>query len=185
LAIALLVVGLHDTAAADMLVSQGLGSSAYTASSTYLSNTPDLAFDGNFSNMWNAGDYPVGWIEVNLGQLTYLTRVLLTVEQTPAITITTNEVWLSASSILTDTSGATLSHTFSGPTYDGQLLSVDFSTPILAQYIQIRTTSSLSWVAWNEIQIMAVDAIPEPATILLFGAGMVGFAGTRLGRKQA
>ncbi|MGC9976620.1 MAG: discoidin domain-containing protein, partial [Syntrophales bacterium] len=81
---------------ADPIVSQGLGSSAYTASSSYSVYTPDLAFDGNFNTSWIAPSY-TGWIQVNLGQLTNVSSVLLTIQQNPA-GLTTQEVWLSSQS---------------------------------------------------------------------------------------
>ena len=184
LATGLFVLGIAGTAAADTIVSQGLGSSAYTASSSWNGHTPDLAFDGSFLTAWNSGTYPVGWIEVNLGQSTDITRVLLSVAQLPIQAFTVHEVWSSSSRIGGDTSGAVLSYTFAGITNTEQLLSVGFTTPVTAQYVQIRTTNSPSWVAWSECQVMAADPVPEPATVLLFGTGIAGIAGTRLRRKK-
>jgi len=153
-----LSVCLAGIASADIVVSEGLGSAAYTASSSYtMEFTPEKAFDGDFSNMWNSGTWPMSWIEVDLGKPTRITQILLSVEQTPADADTVHEIWLSSSMIGSDTSGAVLSYTPAGRTYDGQTLSVAFSNPPTAQHVQIRTISSPSWVAWNEIQIMAPD----------------------------
>lgn len=167
------------------IVSQGLDSSSYTASSSWNADpTPDFAFDGDFDTGWNAGTYSTSWIEVDLGMSTDLTQILLSVTQAPDGP-TTHEVWSSSSnSIGWDTSDATLSYTFSGDTSTGQLLSATFLTPLTAQYIQIRTVSSPSWVAWNEIQVMSADPVPEPASMLLFGTGLTGLVGTRLRRKK-
>lgn len=153
-----LSVCLAGIASADIVVSEGLGSGAYTASSNYYVETlPDKAFDGDFSNMWNAGTWPMAWIEVDLGRPTDITQILMTVEQTPSYTDTVHEIWLSSSTIGADTSGAVLAQTLVGTTYTGQTLSVVFPTPKTAQHVQIRTISSPSWVAWREIQIMAPD----------------------------
>ncbi len=152
-------VCLAGIASADIVVSQGLGTGAYTASSSYyyFDATPDKAFDGDFGNMWNAGTYPVSWIEVDLGKPTDITQILMSVEQNPIDAYTVHEIWLSSSAIGADTSGAVLAQTLAGRTYNGQVLSVVFSSPKTAQHVQVRTTSSPSWVAWDEIQIMAPD----------------------------
>lgn len=168
-------------ASAFTIVSQGLGSSAYTASSSWYGAPPGLAFDGDFSTTWNAADYPVEWLEVNLGQPTDIVKLQLSVAQSP-VGITTHQLWLSSSSIQGNTDYATLAHTFSGQTSDGQLLSIDLAVPVVAQYIQIRTVESPSWVAWKEVQVMTADPVPEPSTILLFGTGIAGWAGTKLRR---
>ena len=162
LAAGMLVCVIAATAEAYMIVSQGLGKSAYTASSSWDNFPPELAFDGNLNTNWNAGTYPVSWIEVNLGKPTDIAQILLSVEQLPHAARTTHEVWASASTIGQNTAGATLAHTLSGTTHHGQLLSVSFSAPLIAQYIQIRTTNSPSWVAWDEILILS----PDPADVV-------------------
>jgi len=153
-----LSVCIAGIASADIVVSEGLGSAAYTASSNFYSETmPEKAFDGDFSNMWNSGTWPMSWIEVDLGKPTRITQILLSVEQLPADANTVHEIWMSSSAIGNDTSGAVLATTLAGRTYDAQVLSAAFSIPPTAQHVQIRTISSPSWVAWNEIQIMAHD----------------------------
>lgn len=170
-----------NVAMANTIVSQGLGISSYTASSTYLGNNPSLAFDGNTSTAWISNNFPLGWVEVNLGQLTDISQLLLTVNQQPSPSNTIHEIWTSSSSIGWNTSSASLAFTFSGNTYNGQLLSTSFSNPLSAQYVQVRTTSSPSWVAWNEIQVLSPDkiisSVPEPETyaMLLAGLGLLGF----------
>ncbi len=153
-----------EAAIAYTVVSQGLNCSAYTASSSYEGYTPDLAFDGNMNNSWNAGTLPVSWIEVNLGKPIAIAQISLIVSQSPSPAFTNHEVWVSSSSIECNTSTATLAHTFTGETYNNQLLAVRFDKPITAQYVQIKTTTSPSWVAWNEIQIMTDNPVSRTGT---------------------
>jgi len=152
-----LSVCLAGIASADIVVSEGLGSAAYTASSSWNTYAPDKAFDGDFGNMWNSGTWPMGWIEVDLGRPTVISQILLSVEQTPAPAYTKHEIWLSSSTIGADTSGAVLSYTLEGVTSLGQVLAAVFSNLPIAQHVQIRTVASPSWVAWREIQIMTPD----------------------------
>jgi len=189
LATGLFMIGMVGGVNADILVSQGLETSAYSASHSWSSYTPNFAFDGDYNTLWNSGSYPTEWVEVDLGQSTSITEILLTVSQSPSPAETTHEIWTSSSSIGGDTSGATLSYTFTGSTSDEDLLSAVFATSLSAQHVQIRTTRSPSWVGWDEIQIMAANpvpepAVPEPATMLLFGIGLAGLAGSRVRRKK-
>jgi hypothetical protein len=139
---------------ADVLVSQNLGSQAYSASSVWDDDTPDLAFDGDLTTWWNAAWWPVGWIEVDLQANYDLTFILLFVQQTPAGE-TTHEIWVSDSPMQEDLSGATLVSVLTGYTQNDDILQVDFNDPINTRYVQVRTTSSPSWVAWDEIQVYA------------------------------
>lgn len=181
LAAALLASGMSAAHAATV-VSQNLGAGAYSASSTwYDAYSPATAFDGNIGTNWNSASPWSGWIEVNLGHAIDISQILLNVNQAPSPASTVHQVWLSNSSIQYDTSGATLAHTFAGETYHGQLLTLDFSTSIAAQYVQIRTTWSPSWVSWNEIQVLAADGnpVPEPSTAWLLGLGVAAMGGIR------
>ena len=165
------------------LISEDLGVGAYTASGQYLGNSPDRAFDGNAGTNWNAGGFAGQWIEVDLGQSYAIESFNLTATQSPQGN-TVHEIWLSSSAIQSDLSSATLAHTFSGYTDNYDILSTVLSSPLTAQYVQIRTTSSPSWVAWYDIQVYDNSrAIPEPATIGLFGLGLAGLGFTR--RRKA
>lgn len=178
------------TAAPMTLVSQGLNDEAYTADNARSGYSASAAFDGNFETSWNAAHSasgPIGrtgWIEVNLGRITDITRILLNVEQAPSPLNTRHEIWLSNSSIQEDTAEALLAHAFSGSTSNSDTLIYDLSAPAQAQYIQIRTTESLSWVAWNEIQVFASTPVPEPSTAWLLGLGMAAIGGIRHKKAQ-
>jgi len=184
LATGLFMIGMVGGVNADILVSQGLGTSAYSASQSWGSYTPNFAFDGDYNTLWESGSYPTEWVEVDLGQSTSITEILLTVSQSPSPAETTHEIWTSSSSIGWNTSGATRSYMFTGSTSNEDLLSAVFATSLSAQYVQIKTTRSPSWVGWDEIQIMAANPVPEPATVLLFGIGLAGLAGSRVRRKK-
>jgi len=184
LATGLFMLGMVGGVNADILVSQGLGNSAYTASHSWGGYTPNFAFDGDYNTLWSSGTYPTEWVEVDLGQSTSITEILLTVAQSPSPAETTHEIWTSSSSIGWNTSGATRSYTFTGLTSNEDLLSAVFATSLSAQYVQIKTIGSPSWVGWDEIQIMAANPVPEPATVLLFGIGLAGLAGSRVRRKK-
>ena len=71
-----------------------------------------------------------------------------------------------------DVSGATLLHTFSGFTVNGQFLTVTLPTPTAARHFQVRTTSSASWVAWSEVQVFGV--VPEPSSMGVVLLGCFG-----------
>ena len=193
----LLLLGMAGMSEAYTIVSQNLGNSAYSASSVYNNCTPDKAFDGNWDNAWNAGSYAYrnrnAWIEVDLGLLRDVTRIILEIEQLPPGE-TRHYILSSLSQIGNTMTGATLAKTIEGTTFDGQLLYVDFATPVTAQYFQVRSDSSPSWIAWNEIQIMtgseeqeiipAAAPVPEPATLPLVATGVaVAAFGSRLRRR--
>jgi hypothetical protein len=143
----------------ELLVSQNLGGGAYSASATYPANPTTMAFDGDLFNQWNAGNFPTQWIEVNLQQTFALGRVRLHIEQSPNGQ-TTHQVWISNNPIGASLTGATLAHTFSGSTVNGQVLEVAWNGTISARYVQIRTTSSPSYVAWREVQVSAIVNAP-------------------------
>lgn len=187
------------------IVSQGLDTSSYTASSFWTDQygnrwTPDLAFDGNWNNMWNSGYKPgeirktwtsggwlyadpmYTWIEVDLGSQREISRMVLGVEQLPP-GYTEHVILSSLSYMGNDLAAASSAALLRGNTCDGQRLLVDFTTPVTARYIQVRSLYSPSWIAWNEIQIMIDDVelpaypaatpAPEPGTGFLMAAGAV------------
>lgn len=166
------------------IVSQGLNVSSYTASSFYNGWTPDLAFDGNWDNMWNAGkdpglDYYDGasgrwvyaypWIEVDLGAQREITKIVLGIEQLPpgytehiirtSLSYMGDDLSVAAcASILAGTyRGDELFTLLEGNTIDGQRLVLSFALPVTARYVQVKSLYSRSWIAWNEIQIMTDD----------------------------
>jgi hypothetical protein len=139
------------------LVSQNLGRSAYSASqwATWAPEAaPEFSFDGIIDHGWNAGGYPMQWLEVDLQQPQALTSLRLYVEQLPDAN-TIHQVWVSNSVIQNDLSGATLIHTFAGFTAHLDVLTYTLPSSVSAQFVQVRTTESPSWVAWQEVQVFA------------------------------
>ena len=139
-------------ASVDMLLSQNLGEAAYRASSSWPTSPPKQAFDGDFTTQWNSGGHAPDWLEVDLGDFYQLSRFILGIEQTPSGS-TKHEIWVSDSPIGDDTSGALLCCTIQQYTVDGEVLEIPAPFPIAGRYVQIRTLSSPSWVAWNEVQV--------------------------------
>ena len=122
------------------------------ASSSYLQYLPGKAFDGNktYGNMWNSGRWPPSWIYVDLKNNYNISRILLTVRQTPNGT-TTHKIYTS-----NDATNWILARTLSGYTYMNQVLAVDFSPPVSnVRYVKVETVSSPSWVSWVEIEVYA------------------------------
>lgn len=113
-----------------------------TASATYLTNTPDLAIDGNTTTVWNADSWPTQWIEIDLGSVFQIVGINAWVEQLPD-GITRQDVALDG----------VYDFSWEGFTFNGEVLEQDYATAVSAQTITITTTNSPSWVAWREIEI--------------------------------
>lgn len=179
----------------DMLVSQNLGSSHYTASSIQAptpSYLPMLAFDGNTGTRWQANSYVTTssnpqWIEVDLGSVYILSDVHIVLQALAAPGVSAIfDVYASKNPMQGSVAGATLIHEFApGPFVTGQILEYDIPDNVVyAQFLQIRTLRDLRWNTTNgyvrpsfrEIEVYADDSVPEPSTLLLVGAGLGGFA---------
>lgn len=116
---------------------------AATASGSYPGSPPSLAVDGNSGTQWSAGNFPVQWIQVDVGQNRYLTRVRLLVSQYPN-GATTHEVWAGETEAALRKVSAS-----SGPTVSPQWLEGRIDQD--ARFVRIVTTNSPSWVGWFEI----------------------------------
>ncbi len=106
------------------------------------------AVDGTGAQ-WGSGNDAPQWLEIDFGAPVELGSVRLTVAQYPA-GHTVHELYGGATSPATS-----LLHTFSGTTADGAVLVHTFGTPPTVRYLRVLTTSSVSWVAWQEIQAFA------------------------------
>ncbi len=64
------------------------------------------------------------------------------------------------------------------------IASLDFTT-VTAQYLRIFATGGDNSYSVGEIQAYGIpNAVPEPATMLLFGTGLAGLVGSRMRKKK-
>jgi hypothetical protein len=111
------------------------------------------AVDGNPATQWGSGSHAPQWIEVALDRPATVARIRLRVAQHPA----GHTVHRIAVSIR----GGPLRvvRVFDGPTQGGQVLQATFDRPIDGvTAVRVTTTSSPSWVAWSEIEVLASAA---------------------------
>jgi hypothetical protein len=108
------------------------------------------AVDGDGDTSWNAGAGPPAWIQIDLGVPVAVGRIVLTVAQSPngqTIHIVSGRVGDGESNLALGG--------LAGNTTDNQRLVVEVapSMPPL-RYLRIDTTTSPSWVAWREIEVI-------------------------------
>jgi len=106
----------------------------------------DKAFDGDPVSRWNAGGGPVQWIEVDFGATMSLAGMEAVAHVFPE-GATNNDVSLDG----------TYAFSWTGFTFNGEVLSEPFATVRKVQRVRVTTTSSSSWVAWYEIRFTAPD----------------------------
>jgi F5/8 type C domain len=116
-----------------------------TANSTYKNEVPSNVVDGNIQTLWNSGKFPTQWIQFDLGEFKGISRVRLTVSQTPAGS-TTHKVYMGNS-----TSTLELANSFTSYTSDGMTIEIPVQQG--GRYLRIETSKSPSWVSWREIEI--------------------------------
>lgn len=121
-----------------------------TASSEYGGNPASLANDGDWWSYWTSGDFPPGWIEVDLGSVEQIGEVALGITQLPDCATTHRLLGRKTAS-----QPYTLLREFSGFTDDQQILPYVADAPKALRYIRVETTSSCSWVGWREIEVYA------------------------------
>lgn len=126
-----------------------------TASSDWEGNVPGLAVDGDVGSVWNSGDWPPGWIELDLGGPTPIEGVSLLTAQSPDAD-TVHRVLARAS----EDEPFWLLRRFAGFTTDGQWLHVDLQEPMCVRTLRVETPESPSWVAWREIRLEVADVAP-------------------------
>ncbi len=124
-----------------------------TASAELPGEPATNAVDGSGAQ-WGAGADAPQYIEIDLGAGTTVGTVLLKVAQFPA-GATVHEVYGGATS-----PAGTLLHTFDQETEEGDVLRVDLASPADVRYVRVVTTSSPSWVSWQEIELYAPGEAP-------------------------
>jgi len=112
-------------------------------------NEGQWAVDGDPGTVWNAGDGPKQWIEIDLGAAYDIREIRLLPNQYP--------VGKTVNRVLGKAPGGdfVLLYTFEGVTHDSELLSYAPPAPWNGiQVIRVETTTSPSWVSWREIEII-------------------------------
>lgn len=132
----------------------------------------------SFSNtIWNAGASPTQWVELDLGAPQQVRGLKLHVEQSPDGN-TVTEIRAGASANPTS-----IRRTLSCYTRNGQTINVVFPTPLEnVQYLQIRTTSGPSHVAWREVTVFGSAPGAQSTTP---GIIFTGDASAAFGQGQA
>jgi hypothetical protein len=112
------------------------------------SNGPESAafvFDHDPQKPWNSGGFGPGWIQLDLGQPTTISRVrLLTAQNPPGPT---------SHQILGGMTPESLTPlgALDGDTADSQWLELQVKGQV--RYLKVVTVKSPSWVAWGEIEV--------------------------------
>ena len=127
-----------------------VGATQVSASGAYPGSPPANVVDGNTGTFWNAGGFPVQWIQIDLGAVRPVCSLRLTALQSPAGTATHTVLIGDNAQSLTPL--RTVSKVFAD-------FQVDV-VPIAAntRFIRIRTDSGPSWVAWREIQVFSAQS---------------------------
>lgn len=112
---------------------------------------PARAVDGNPETWWGAGAAPPQWVEVDLGTLSTVASIRLTISQSPA-GATDHRLLVKGP----DTGGFVLAQEFKQVTADFDVLTFSPSEPLQkVQYIRVETVDSPSWVSWREIEVIS------------------------------
>ena len=131
-------------------------SGVVSASGTYLGDVPANVVDGNLSTSWNAGGYAPAWVKLDLSVPWRVFEIRAFTEQSPGGS-TRHDVYLDE----------VPTYSWVGYTDDAQWLTYAFPQPVDATAVRISTLSSPSWVAWNEIQVLAQPSSSRPTEVLL------------------
>ncbi len=115
-------------------------------------NPPSMAIDKAYKTWWSSGVFAPQWIEIDLGELYTISKISLSVSQSPAESTVHRILGQGA-----DGKYKVLP-VFDQYTYDGQLLSFSPNLPWQdISKIKVETVSSPSWVGWREIMIFSKE----------------------------
>jgi hypothetical protein len=113
---------------------------------------PAAAVDGTWDTdlVWNAGDLPPQWIEVDLGDPATITGLRLVVAQYPS-----GQTLHRVTGRANDDGPEVSLHVFEEPTADAGVLAVTLDPPVPGiRFVRIETVASPSYVAWREIEVL-------------------------------
>lgn len=112
------------------------------------------AVNGTDATAWNAGGYPTHWIELDLKGTRTISGIRMATNHSPNGNAT-YQIYAGSSPNPT-----TLVDSITQFITTGDVLNVTFSSPVAnVRYIRIVTTSSTSWVGWNELTPYYSDGV--------------------------
>ena len=133
--------------------------SAVTASRSLPDQPPANAADGTRS-VWNAGDFPTEWIQINLAEPAAISRVGMNVEQWPPGVSrhrVTAELADGTVVFLGQFDQFTLSNLNLGVDLPGALGEV--------KAVRVTTLESPAWVSWKEVEVLSAAPDRAPACV--------------------
>ena len=117
-----------------------------TASSSCSGCDASRASDGDLTTAWVAPGFAPQWIQLDLGQLSTVSKLRLLTAQTPS-GHTTHQIYGGPTP-----DNLSLLGTLDGDTVNYQWLEFNTSAGNV-RYLKVLTTSSPSWIAWYEIEV--------------------------------
>lgn len=135
------------TQGASEIIPSKLSIVSVTADSSAPGSSPANAVDANHATSWNAGHGTPGWIEFDLGTTRWISAIRMTPEMSPSSSSVVHNVYAGNTPAPTS-----LVKVFSETASMLEPIAGDVGT--YARYVRIQTSTSPSWVAWREIEIL-------------------------------